>query len=561
MTRDLLDTMAGLRNELRERIGADRFELWFGSKVQLHVQGETLEVIAAELFVLERVQRQFQKAISEMLNRRQDAAWKVVFRVDPQLHADLLSVADRTAGELADGGNGPLSDTGHHHLQGNAKSGDFPVQASSNVRPGAPANRLGVLDGADGQNNVAELACTSADNSSEAGLNRQADAANRRSAVAGRPEEQGSQEAGFVLRIASEDGEGKRFAASRRGRQFDRFETFVVGRGNRLAHSAAQSVAERPGLITPLFFHGPPGSGKTHLLESIYSATRAITGARALYLSSEQFTTFFLEALRGGGLPNFRRKVREIDLLIVDDLQFLRGKRATVVELQHTLDVLVRGGRQIVLAADRPPSRLTDIGGDLVTRLTGGLVCGMEDADETTRAGLVQRFASESQTALPDDVIQLLAREFSGDARQIRGACWRLKATSEALREPIDRGMAQTALHDLLATSKRVVMLTDIERAVCEECGISPQMLREESRSRAGSHPRMLAMWLARKYTRAASSEISLFFGRRSHSTVISAEKKVERWKADEAFVQLGTGSCKVSEALKRLEQRLRSAS
>jgi chromosomal replication initiator protein len=554
MTRDPLDTIVGLRNELRERIGADRFELWFGSKVQLHVQGETLEVIAAESFVLERVQRQFHQALREILHRLQGAAWKLVFRVDPQLLSVLL-------GEAADRGNNAGSTAGKSEPRSDSVPGRFHGRESAQAPQGVGVHGLDLCGGADGQDNVNGAARKHAGKSPEVGLQRQADDASRQQAVEGSSRDQGGQQAGFVLRIASEDGDANRLTASRRGRQFERFETFVVGCGNRLAHSAAQSVAERPGLITPLFFHGPPGSGKTHLLEGIYSTTRAINGARALYLSSEQFTTFFLDALRGGGLPNFRRKVREIDLLIVDDLQFLRGKRATVVELQHTLDVLVRGGRQIVLAADRPPSRLTDLGAELVTRLTGGLVCGIEEADETTRVGLAQRFANESQTLLPAEVIQLLAREFSGDARQLRGACWRLKATSEALKHPIDRGMALEALHDLHATSKRVVMLTDIERAVCEECGISPQMLREESRSRAGSHPRMLAMWLARKYTRAASSEISLFFGRRSHSTVISAEQKVERWKADEAMVQLGTGSCKVSEALKRLEQRLRSAS
>lgn len=346
----------------------------------------------------------------------------------------------------------------------------------------------------------------------------------------------------------------------RTGRRFAQFDSFVMGQTNKVAATAAQSVAERLGAVSPLFLYGPSGCGKTHLLESIWSSSRS--GARTtrkLYLSAEQFTSYFLEALQGAGLPSFRRKVRDIDLLLIDDIHFFAGKRATLVEFQHTLDALVRQGRQLAVSSDRPPAELGCLGPELVTRLTGGLVCGMDFADFETRRGITRQLVLRNGVRLPDEVADLIALETNGDARQIQGALNRLRATSLALEQPITIDLARISLSDLFAAAKRIVRLPDIERAVCEVFGLESKSLRDSGKGKVTSQPRMLAMWLARKYTRMAFSEISEYFGRRSHTTVIAAEQKVNRWMSERAQLQLGGHFWTADEAIRRLENKIRT--
>jgi chromosomal replication initiator protein len=331
-----------------------------------------------------------------------------------------------------------------------------------------------------------------------------------------------------------------------------------VGDANRIAYSGVQAVVERPGRITPLFLYGPSGTGKSHLLEGIASVARRERGLRrVVLLSAEEFTSSFLDALRGGGLPSFRRKYRDVEMLLIDDLQFFSGKSATIIEVQYTVDSLLRAGRQLVLAADRSPSELGSLGGELIGRISGGLVCGIEPADEATRLGIARREAARHGVRLPEEVLQLIAARVSGDARLIAGALNRLVAASEALRRPIDQGLAETSLGDFFRMTRRVVQLDDIETAVCDVFGIDNSLLQSGRKNKGLSQPRMLAMWLARKYTRAAFAEIGQYFGRRAHSTVISAQRQVESWVADGRRIQLGGGDCDVRDAIRRVESRL----
>ncbi len=346
----------------------------------------------------------------------------------------------------------------------------------------------------------------------------------------------------------------------RKGRRFSNFRQFVVSDANKVAMASAQMVVSQLGEVSPLLIYGPAGTGKTHLLEAIWSsARRKDARCRVVYLSAEQFTSYFLEGLRGSGLPNFRRKYRGVDLLIVDDLQFLIGKQATITELQHTIDTLQREGKQLVFASSRPPAELSDLGPELVTRLTGGLVCGLRRPDLKARREILRRLCTEHNFSLPPEVIELIANQLAGDARQLAGALHRLRATHSVTGEPITRGVAAEALGEMFLAASRAVELADIERAVCDVFGIAPQSLQSDRKTKSVSHPRMLAMWLARKHTPAALSEIGQYFGRRSHTTVISAQKKVGNWMSDGSPLKLLGRDWNVEDAIRQVETRLRT--
>ncbi|MGE0757851.1 MAG: DnaA/Hda family protein [Pirellulaceae bacterium] len=487
---------------LAERIGRDRFELWFGSQVRWRIDASTVRLMAPNSFVLDRLRRQFAPDIQLVIRTVCGAEFSAEFQVLEHVSLDASSAA---AGVEATSGAAVGTAVANPRSIGNAER---PSRSGPNdeVQMSASAARLLRVDAG------------------------RADAGNE---------------------------EGRE---TRPRKRVTTLSDYVMGEGNRVAWTAAQSVVRRPGVVSPLFLYGPPGTGKSHLLEATCHATRGRDRhCRALQLSAEQFTCLFLEALQGSGLPNFRRKCREVDLLAIDDIQFLAGKKATLVEFQHTLDALARHGRQLVVTADRAPAELSSLGSELVTRLSGGLVCVLEAADYDTRLKLARQFAVETRCTVPDEVLRLIAQETSGDARQIRGALLRLRATSEACGTAVDLDGARRILTDVFAASQRMVRLPDVERAVCEVFGMESRALRDGNKTKAISQPRMLAMWLARKYTRAAFSEIGEYFGRRSHSTVISAERKVGHWMAHGAKLQFGRSSWPIEEAIRRIETKLRT--
>jgi chromosomal replication initiator protein len=335
---------------------------------------------------------------------------------------------------------------------------------------------------------------------------------------------------------------------------------FVVGPSNRMAFGAIEIAASRPGEMSPLVIHGPTGVGKTHLLEGICGRVRQLhPGITVVSLSAEQFTTGFLQALHGGGLPGFRRSCRSADLLVVDDLQFLVGKRATLVEFQHTVDTLHRQGRQMVFACDRELDALAGLGGDLLTRLRGGMTARLLPPDYEVRRGIVERVAGQRGLSVPADVAHFVASRMTRHARELLGAVNRLEAASLMLGIPIAAGMAEEALADLVRSSGRAVRLGDVEQAVCKAFGIDPAGMHSPKRSKAASHPRMLAMFLARRHTGAALAEIGSHFGRRSHSTVIAAQKAVEEWVAKGERIVLGEVPWDAAEAIRRVEDILRA--
>jgi chromosomal replication initiator protein len=336
---------------------------------------------------------------------------------------------------------------------------------------------------------------------------------------------------------------------------------FVVGASNEYAFRAAELTASGRQQASPVLFCGSTGVGKTHLLKAILREYRRRNKrATAVMLSAEQFTTGFVEAVRGSGLPSFRQKCRGAQLLLIDDLQFFAGKERTLEELQHTIDTMLGDGRQLVLASDRGLAELHSLGRELVSRLAGGLVCEIEAPEFATRLEIVRQIAREIDLTIDVDVMKTVATQINAGARELRGALHRLQAITWASETPITRDMAERALADLARHSTRPVRLADVEKAVCDVFGVERSQLRSERKGRAVSDPRILAMWLARKYTRAAWSEIAEYFGRKSHSTVISAHRRVEKLISTQAQVGISDSTCDVEEAIRRLETALRTA-
>lgn len=344
-------------------------------------------------------------------------------------------------------------------------------------------------------------------------------------------------------------------------RSWGRFESLVVGDANRIAVTAARMLPDRPGSISPLFLHGPPGSGKSHLLQSIWTEFRQRRQrSRSVYLTAEQFTSHFLEALRGSGLPSFRHKYRDVQLLLIDDVHFFVGKRATISELHYTIDSLLRDGRQLVFASHYPPAELQDLGMDLVARLSSGLVCGTEPADHAMRMQICQQYCQRQDCHFSSEIIDLLAQQLRGDVRLMHGAIHRLQAIERAFGKPVSVPAASSHLQDLFQVARRAVKLPEIEQAICHVFGLQPQSLQSSGRTRSVSQPRMLAMWLAREYTRAAYSEIGDFFGHRAHNTVISAHQRVNNWMLNNEMIQTPHGSWNTRDAIRRVETELQLA-
>jgi chromosomal replication initiator protein len=343
-------------------------------------------------------------------------------------------------------------------------------------------------------------------------------------------------------------------------RRWRRLSDFVVGTCNRVAHASALSVVEAPGQdANPLVLHGPVGTGKTHLLEGIYLGLRkGRPDWRICFVTAEEFTNRFLQGLRLGKVGSFRKHVRECDALLLDDLQFLARKRASVEEFLHTLDALCAEGRQVVLTCDCHPRLADEFLPELTDRLLGGAVWGLAPPDTDTRLGLLRaRAARAGQPLLSEEVLQYLAEQLRGNVRELEGAVHSICHYSRVAGRPVDRDLVREALGDLLRHSIRVVRLEDVDRAVCGVLCLGAGALQAKQRGWKHSHPRMLAMYLARKHTSATYTEVGQHFGRRSHSTVVAAEKKVRQWVQEDGSLVLGERQVRIRDVLERTEREL----
>ncbi|GAB5404959.1 MAG: hypothetical protein Aurels2KO_31900 [Aureliella sp.] len=339
--------------------------------------------------------------------------------------------------------------------------------------------------------------------------------------------------------------------------QKDLWRSIQRGEANQLACTTATLVINDPGRLTPVFLSGPTGCGKSLLAAAITQQLRTTKRMRrVVHMTSEQFTNDFMEGLRGGGLPMFRRKYREVEALVLDDIQFFAGKKSTLAEVKHTLDNLLTQGKQVVCTADRSLNELGALGPDIVGRLRGGLVTPMFPLDASLRADMLSGLLQAEGIEVDEEVIRQLAEKCAGDGRVVGGIAKRLMATASLKSGRLTWEQCWNAVYDLVQATQPVVRIGDIERVVCNVFGLEPQSLQSPSKMRNVSQPRMLAMFLARKYTPAAYKEIGEYFGRRRHSTVISAEKTVESWLQDTSETPVARGMS-VRDALRHVESQL----
>ena len=312
-------------------------------------------------------------------------------------------------------------------------------------------------------------------------------------------------------------------------RKFRSFETFVSGDCNDLAVLAARQVSAAPGeRYNPLFIHGGTGTGKTHLLEAIYAESRRQHSTKnVMYLTSEAFTNYFTSALASRTVPSFRQRFRNVDVLLIDNIEFLDNKRATQEEFLHTIVQVIEHGGQVVVSCDRHPRMLTKHREELTTRFVSGLVCRIEAPDEATRLKLVRSMVVGTKAVFSDDALDYIVRRCRRNAREIQGAINQLEGQFSLTGRRITLAVAREVLGEMAEECRRLVRISDVEKVVCEAFGVTAADLRSPSRRKAIALPRAVAMFLSRRMTKSAYREIGMYFGGRDHSTVVAAERKV----------------------------------
>jgi chromosomal replication initiator protein len=334
------------------------------------------------------------------------------------------------------------------------------------------------------------------------------------------------------------------------------FETFVVGPNNRLAHAAAQAVAQKPGrAYNPFFVHGGVGMGKTHLLQAIcQDLLRRSPGARIAYISCSTFMDVFHEAVRAGRMHEFRHRFRNADMLVIDDIHFLSKHEQTQEEFFHTFNALYQAGKQIVLSSDAAPSEIPDLEERLVSRFNCGLVARIDRPAYETRVAILRTKAALHDLQLPDDVPAYVAARIDSNIRELEGALARLRGMAMATGSPITLELAKQALSDGRPQEQRDAAnqptIQQIIEAVTRYYDIKLSDLMSKRRHKSVALPRQVCMWLARKHTRFSLEEIGGYFGGRDHTTVMHAVRTVgAKALADAAL----------SSDVARIEQALRN--
>ena len=336
------------------------------------------------------------------------------------------------------------------------------------------------------------------------------------------------------------------------------FETFVIGSSNRFAHAAAVAVAEAPGkAYNPLLVYGDSGLGKTHLLHAIGHYVRSLfAGARVRYVSSEEFTNEFINAIRDDRQDRFKRRYRDVDVLLIDDIQFLEGKIQTQEEFFHTFNTLHNANKQIVITSDRAPKRLEALEDRLRNRFEWGLITDVQPPDLETRIAILRKKAATERMTAPPDVLEFIASKIQTNIRELEGALIRVTAFASLNRQPVDLTLAEIVLKDLIPEGgEPEITAALIIAQTAAYFGLSIDDLCGVSRSRVLVTGRQIAMYLCRELTELSLPKIGQQFGGRDHTTVMHADKKIRQLLAERRSVYN-----QVTELTNRIKQQARQS-
>lgn len=308
------------------------------------------------------------------------------------------------------------------------------------------------------------------------------------------------------------------------------FENFVVGSSNQMASGASQAVANAPGkAYNPLFLYGQSGMGKTHLMQAMANhVVRTSPSLKCLYLTSEQFTNELIDSIRNKTTNEFKQKYRTVDILLIDDIQFIAGRRATQEEFFNTFNAMHDNHNQIVISSDRPPKEISDLEDRLVTRFLWGLIVDIQPPDFETRVAILRKKIELEHVAVPDDVVFFIAEQIKTNIRELEGTLIRVVASSILQDKPITLQLAHTILKDMLKETTKIISIEMIQHVVCDHFKININELKNNKRTKNFVLPRQLAMSLTRSLTRHSLPEIGKAFGGKDHTTVLYACKKID---------------------------------
>ncbi len=491
-----------LADAIAQRVGQQRFHVWFNNSTRLDLKQDGLEIAVPNDFISEWIGTHFNKPIQEAAHEVLGCPLPVRFSVVPQLFE--VKAAARM-----------------QHDDGLPK-------VPSKIKPGAiPAHQPA-------------------------------------SAFGGAVSAAAVQILPVQRTISSRDSVN---TYSMRPRLRHDMESYVVGPSNQLAYNTAMYVSEFPGVqYNPLFIHGSCGLGKTHLLQGLCKRFIEIHPTkRWMYLTGEEFTNEFLSAMRGNKLDIFRRKMRDLDLLVIDDVHFLSGKRATQEEFLHTFNAIEAMGRQVVMASDNHPKMIEEFGESLINRFVSGMVVRIDPPNFATRCEILRALSLRNGTMLSEEVIAWVARRVTQNVRELEGAVTRINAHVKLNSCAADVAMAQSALGDLDRQLVAPVKPENILQSVCNYFGIENKDLMSGRRQRTISLARSVAMYLVRKTAKLSFPEIGMRMGKRNHSTVISACRRIERALAkNESLIwtsAVGDRQEEASELVQRLEEHSRALS
>jgi chromosomal replication initiator protein len=492
--------LARLADAIAQRVGQQRFHVWFNNSTRLDLKQDGLEIAVPNDFISEWIGSHYTRPIQEAAHEVLGCSLPVRFNVVPQL----FEVNGRN--DAPSNGNVPTNGNG---AKISATNGNAARSLKAN---GAAFTRA-----------AADLAARPSPMGSELSFDDVETVSKAVALLRPNPPSQ--------LAAASAHREHSLSAFSSRPRLRHDLESFVVGPSNQMSYNAATYVAEFPGAqYNPLFIHGACGLGKTHLLQGL--CRRFIEHhptKRWMYLTGEEFTNEFLSALRNNKLDTFRRKMRDLDLLVIDDVHFLGGKKATQEEFLHTFNAIEAMGRQVVMVSDNHPKMIEEFGESLINRFVSGMVVRIDPPNFATRCEILRAMTQRNGMMLGDEVISWVARRVTQNVRELEGAVTRIGAHVKLSGREPDVAMAQDALGDLDRQLVAPVKPENILSSVCVYFGLEHKDLMSGRRQRTISLARSVAMYLVRKTAKLSFPEIGMRMGKRNHSTVISACRRIER--------------------------------